>query len=677
VTQAFGKLRASLAVVALCAPVPSFAQGAAPYLWPVRGLYGLEQGACSQAQGSPTAMVDPALCGALGDAQRQAIGQHFAALMKQAFPAVEERFAEHLPPSATPRARLAGTLVATLTLSRATIWTVNKPTSVDAYLPITLTLAITNAATGEVVFSRSRSDISQGTFPPETAQADVVAQFPAKLNATLETLVHDAAIAWKPYDQQANVVADVALGGQSKGWIINHGRDRGFRAGDAIGDDGRVLYAGPTYAVVQPTLGTYRIGQSLGRIAAAPAAMLARPSVLVSFDRIPDGYAASYLSTILEEQIGDTGAFAPMPINAGFVNLRRQALGEAQAVAMEDRSLPDLVASVSVVALPTATIPTQLNDIVLERFEAHAFLSLVDRTGRVVASFHGVNAITDKVAVGIKFTGSQRRDTVIRNALVDVAEKMKAYKPQPALIPVASTGNGFVLRDAGGAVPLGAEFPVLRTMGKVSGIEGTVRVPIGRVRSTQLVEGGLSAQNVDITNFTAREGDVIALEAVGLPLLARQPYAQCVDETGQGLVRSLTPTTITGWPEAATGVLAASFPAPVHIVNLPARLASLKPDFAGWDQFLPGRAITPGICFAAIQSVQANGAAYDVALGYLLRKGSEKVGASGMGITLTPAKLPTSIAPQDADALLQSDLILRGLPVAEKAAAGLKPVAQN
>jgi len=676
-TLTFCKLRAALAATALCAPIPAFAQGAAPYLWPVSGLYGLEQGACSKTKSSPTAMVDPALCSALDAAQRQAIGRHFVTLMRQNFPAVEDQFAQHLPASATPRARLAGTLVATLSLSRATIWTVNKPTSVDAYLPITLTLSITNAASGEVVFSRSRSDISQGTFAPETAPADVLAQFPAKLNATLEALVHDAAAAWKPYAQQANVLTDVSLGNQGKGWIIDHGRDRGFRAGDTIGEDGRVLYAGPNYAVVQPSLGAYRSGQSLSRIAAAPAAILARPSVLVSFDHIPDGYAASYLTTILEEQIGNTGNFAPMPINEGFVNLRRQALGEAQAVAMEERSLPDLVASVSVVALPAATIPTQLDNVVLERFEAHAFLSLVDRTGRVIASFHGANTITDKVAAGIKFTGDQRRDTVIRNALIDVAEKMKAYKPQPALIPVTSAGDGFVLHDAGGAVPLGAEFPVLRTVGKVSGIEGVVRIPIGRVKSTQLLDGGLSAQNADIASFTAREGDVIALETVGLPLLARQPYAQCLDETGQGLVRSLTPTTITGWPEAATGVLAASFAAPVHIVNLPARLASLKPDFAGWDQFLPGRAITPSVCFAPIQSVQANGAAYDVALGYLLRKGGEKVGASGLGITLTPAKLPANITPQDADALLQSDLILRGLPVAEKAATGLKPVAQN
>lgn len=430
----FNPRRASLAALALCAPVSAFAQqgqqGASPYLWPVSGLYGLERGACSKDKGSPTAMVDLALCDALGDVQRQVIGQHFVALMSQNFPGVEGHFAEHLPASATPRARLGGTLVATLTLSRATIWTVNKPTAVDAYLPITLTLSITNAATGEVVFSRTRSDIAQGTFAPETARVDVVAQFPGKLNATLEALVHDAAAAWKPYAQQAHVLAETTLGRQGKGWIVDQGRDHGFRTGDAIGDDGHVLYAGPGYAVVQPALGAYRTGQTLSRIATTPAALLARPSVLVSFDRIPTGYAASYLTTILEEQIGNTGSFAPMPINEGFVNLRRQALGEAQAVAMEERSLPDLVASVSVVALPTATIPTQLDHVILERFEAHAFLSLVDRTGRVIASFHGVNIITDKVAAGIKFSGDQRRDTVIRNALVDVAAKMKAYKPQ-------------------------------------------------------------------------------------------------------------------------------------------------------------------------------------------------------------------------------------------------------
>ena len=668
------RVATSLAVLAGVAllPAPAFAQEA-PHIWAVSGVYGLERTECTGESADITAQVATALCPALDQDHRQIIGQRFVSLMSQTFPGWEARFAEHMPASATPRARLASTLIVTLHLSRAAIWTVSKPGSVDAYLPITLTLNLTNAATGEVVFSRSRTDISQGAFPANTADTEVAAQFPAKLDATLTALIAEAAAGWKPYEQQATVVSVVSLGTNGKGWVIDHGRDRGFRSGDSIGADGTILYSGPNYAVVQSALAGYQSGEKLGRMAAAPVQMLARPSVLVSFESLPPRFSPAYLTTLVEERLGNGGAFAPMPLNAAFQNIRVAALGEAQSAGPNSRSLPDYVANVQVVMLPSAKIPSEIPNVYLDRHEAHAFIALVDRTGRIVGSSHGVGIITDKVAAGIKFNGGQRSDTIVRNALIDAVNQLDSFKPQALHVALSASGGDTVLHDPAGAVPIGAEFAVLRDVGHLSGIEGNVRVPIGWIRTTQATGGEVSAQNADISDFKVRDGDVIAIEAGGPALSSRQPYAQCVDQAGALQNKTVGDIQVASWPASSMAILAQHFSGPVHISTLADRLQGYAGEFAGWDRYAPARALQPAQCIVPVQAIKPNGKGFDLILGYLVMKDGQKTASSGMSATVTPATLPSGVAEADAASLLQSDLIHHSFDVAQKAASGLKP----
>lgn len=153
---------ALIAALGLLAPLPAAAQSA-PWIWPARGVFGLESTICAPgAGGEPTASVAPALCPALTVQWQAGLSDAFVAAMGRHFKQVETTPGEHAPPAMGVAQRLRGTLVASLRVSRVDLATVQRPTGVEVFLPVTLTLDITGLASGEVMFTRTRTQIAQG-----------------------------------------------------------------------------------------------------------------------------------------------------------------------------------------------------------------------------------------------------------------------------------------------------------------------------------------------------------------------------------------------------------------------------------------------------------------------------------------------------------------------------------
>lgn len=643
----------------------------APGIWAVRGLYGLERGACSPVTdagpGWDGAMIAPILCPQLDQAHRVAIGERFAAAMARSFPGVEATFAARLPADATVRAKLAHSLIASLRLTRATIWRVEKPRGVDAYLPITLTLDITNAATGEVVFSRTRSDIASGTFPADGVDSAMLTQFDGRIGATLDALVADAAAAWKPWALQATVLEE-----KNGSWIIDKGRRHGLRNGDAIGEDGTITYAAADYAVVKPTLGRYRSGQVLTRRAVAPAEQLAKPSVLTVMAAVPQGYAAPYLSQIFQDAVGTRGTFAPVPISPGFSNLRSTALGAAQAPSAMPRSLPDYIASVWVTVLKPVRYASNVPGVRIERHEARAFVSIVDQTGRVVASFQGTGRIQDDVAGDMGFSADQRRDTVIRNALIEAATAMTRFKAQPLDLPIVDQRGTMIVRDGGGALPSGVQLTVLRDVGRMNGIAGPVRIPAGMVTTGDVLAEGIAVTDSGDTPLQLRGGERVAIEQVGPPLVSRRAIAQCADIAGSPRIDDRGTLAVDVWSVIGTAGFAAGYNGPVLVAGLPAKLASLNTEFAGWDRYGPARPRTPDACFVPVIAVTPSTTGYDLTVGYTLMQGETKLAGQGVRAALAPTRLPGRTSADDMAAMVQQDFAEQLPALTTRAASMLK-----
>jgi len=647
------------AMAAGAAPGP-----ATPHIWVAPGLYGLANSACAPGPGEPTAIVAPPFCSALSFSHLQAVRDGFVAAMAAHFPGVVANVGEGLPPDATPRARLADTLIASLTLTRATIWRIDKPVGTDAFLPITLTLDITDAATGEVVFTRTRSQIAEGTFAAAEVEGALAAQFPAKLLATMQALVAEAAANWQSRSQTATVV-----GRAGKAWIVDRGRSAGLTVGTAIGADGQVVYAGADYAVVAPTLGDYAIGQKLTRTIVAPAAMLARPGVLTVIGASPEGYAPRYLAGIFEEALGQHTGLAPMPVNPSFADLRSLALGEAQQLSGEARSMPDYIADIDIVTLPAAHFASNIPGVTIDRYDAHAFVSLVDRTGRVVFVAHGEGRITDKVAGEMRFSADQRRDTSVRNALIDAATKLAQFKPQSLSLPVDKAGDALTIHDPGGSLPVGVQLTVLHKIGHVSGISEPVLVPVGEVTTTVLAPDGVLASDTGVKPLSLFHDDVVAIETGGQPLASRLGVTICAtsDDHRGAIVPAI-------WPAASAASFAGRFRGPVYRLGLPDRLRALGVEFASWEHFAPAEPPKTDRCFAPVVAVTAaGGGKYQLTAGYRLMRDGERIAGGGLQETMTPTPLPATTTSSDGAAMLQQDLADQLLPLADRAAVALLP----
>ncbi|WP_404478565.1 hypothetical protein [Novosphingobium sp. BL-52-GroH] len=678
--------RASALAAVLACPLPAFAQDAAPldagvpWLWAAPALYGFEGGVCAPgAAQSGATMVDPLFCASLRLDQRVAIGNAFARAVASGFRNVEPTFGAHLPAGATPAARLRGTLAVSLRLTRAGLHTVAKPGGVvDAYAPITLTLDITNPATGEVVFTRTSNDVAQGVQSAGTVDAEMARQVQAHLDAAMHALVTEAAAAFRPYAQSAKVLGTVTLAKGETGHVVDKGRASGLRAGDGINGDGKVLYAGPDYAVVQAQLGDYRTGQVLSRLATAPVETLARPSVLTVIDGTPEGYAPDWLRQIFEDALGSGSALAPVPVNAAFSALRTLALDGAGAdLAPDARSLPDYVVDVRTVLLPSSTRPSEIPGVVMDHHEAFAFVTLVDASGRAIGSWQGHNVIEDKVTRGIRLSASQRHDAVLRNALGDAAKAISTFRPQPRFVPLTDKGGALVMTDDAGAAGLGQTLPVLRPAGRFPGVTGAVMVPVGDVTTRQAVADGLAVTDAGVVPLSLRGGEVVALEASGVPATMRQTVGQCLDAAGTPALDDRGQVAMPGYALAAPALLAGRIAAPVRVTQLASLLAAYAPSFAGWDRFAAAAAAPVDVCFVPVLAVVPAATGYQLTAGYTLHRGAlasgPKIGTSGLAVTLSPTRLPAGSDAQAQSAMLQSDLAGQVLPVAAKAAAALKP----
>lgn len=643
--------------------------GAEPRIWPVAGLYGVDLSACGTEDRERLADVDPAFCGLLSVEERQRIGAEFVRLVQGRFPNVTTTFAGHLPASATARAKLNSTLVASLRLTRASIWKVQRGAGIDGYLPLTLTLDITNGATGEVLFSRTRTDVGQGTYEAAAAQSALAAELPRHLRKTLSALVDSAAREWKPYAQHAKVI-----GKSGDYWVLDVGRANGIRPGDTLGQDAQVIHSASNYALVKPVLGTLQEGQILSRTVASSAAMMERPTVLALALEAPNGQA-QYLAQVFGDAVASKSGFAAVPVNPAFSSLRTHAIGQAEQRAEDSRSLPDYIAAFSVVPLEPAIFSSNIPGVQIARYEAHAFVDLIDNSGRIVFTARGTGAVEDKVA-GVSFEKGQRQDTVVRNALIDAAVKLAKFKPQPQELAVTPAGNYILIRDVGGIVPLGAQLTVLRPAGTVRGMK--IKVPVGEITTSEYRDGGLLAGNSGASALQIKAGDVIALESDGRPLRSRAPVLRCRNQQAASLDdRGSVPFPL--FASAADSLFASQFGGPVHLAELATKLQFVRPAFgASWTRFHAAKPVNSITCFTPVIAVTTAADARgkqqrQLTIGYTLFRNGQKVGGTGLQSSFVPTLLPPDTDPAVAQAMLQHDLATIAVPLAEKASGQLKP----
>jgi hypothetical protein len=647
----------------------------------VAGLFGLEASACSGGTSLPTVRVAPALCEQVaGIDQRAAWGRQFQAVMNARFGAsIRARLDGPLPAGLTREAMLSQTVVASLHLSRADLWTVAKQSVVEVHMPITLSLMMTNVLTGEVMLVENLSTDVVGLMPAQGAEARAVAEFPDSLNRSITTLVDAAAQRFRP-----NAITGTIRGRAGQRYIFDVGRRGGLREGDQIGADATVVFADADYSIVEPALGGLSVGQTLARRIAQPVENLARPSMLVVVVRAPDGLAPAYLTTLMEDALGGASGFAVMPVNPSLPQIRGLSLGEAD-VSPRLRSLPDYFLRLSVAALDPIEADTNVAGVRRRVQEARAFIEVINHDGRVVFASQGVDQRIDEIVGGMAPSTEQRRDAAVKNAIIRAATELSTgFRPSRLRLEVRADGDVVRIADAGGVLSPGIDALIVRRVGRVPGIEGDVWAPVTDVEVTAIEGAEALASYAGLETPRIQRGDQIAYEVAGSGSRSRRVFAQCLRD-GRPSVSLRGSVEQPLFEQIAVNSFAGAFKGAVRIETFDDELSTLRLDgqFNGIGDLGVFAPAPDGICFEPVHQVVPTGeqgspgrfvvSTYDLTIGYTLRQGEARVGGGGLQQSLSATAVPASESPAYRDRSLQMDLAEAVTELARRSARDLVP----
>lgn len=680
------KAVSALAVLAVAQQVHAQAaeQDRPLQIWAAPGLYGLDSTTChreaGQSAASDTAKIHRELCPLFSSPDALALyGRNFAKLVAETFPNVVASPVGDQTEGIAVARRLQGTLIASLQISRADIWTVDKGADIsEVFLPITLTLDLTNAITGEVMFTESLSVRPTSKFDNKVIFASSRQQLPAHINAAIAELVKNAAAKFKPYPLAATV-----RGTKDGLYVVDKGRKAGLRTGDQIGGDSTVVFADANYAVIRPILDSYKSGDTISRQVAAPAEYLARPNALIVTASVPEGMSGEYITRIFEENLGSTAVLGTMPVNPSFAQLRNLALGKAglSSQAKNERSLPDFIIRLQAHVMEPTRLPSKIPGKYFDTFEAYAIADVVDRSGRVVFSTSAADRIVDDVVGTMGFSIGQRQDTVVRNALFKLAQRIGLeFKPRNLRLPAEAQGNADYALDPGGALAIGTRGMVLRKAGNFDGIKDDVLFPVGTYEVADLESGRGLLRNFDIKTPRLRGGDLFVFDSGAQAAQSRRAFALCApqpvadssgDMSNDPLIRAL-----------GQSAFNQAFGVPTFLGDIPALAGARMAQFPGARDLGALQARPQDICFTPVfrfsggtevkaEADQVAGQ-YQITLGFTLHQAGQKIAGSGTRFEMTSSSMPQGTGPAVIANIVRRDFAAQ---MQKQAASALKAIA--
>ncbi len=650
------------ALVLAAAPVSDAGAAAGYQLYPVRGLFlPADEG---------RARIDPDFRAALSEAVQGAFEEKFRQRFPQSAQTISERNQRR-------------TFAVSMQVARASRYTVAKlDGTTDLYLPVTASLYFTNVMTGEVLFASTRTTIATASVLPAQAQAGsarVVALFGQTLLGVMADLIADAGVRFTPTIIEAKVL---------KRWeslaILNRGAAEGLARGDALtdaqGQELRVLYAGPSYAIASAALGSFEVGAVFARVTNRTLADFTKPRALALLETVPEGLPAETVVQLFSDALG-AAPLSLVPVNPTFASVLR-ALGSQLDVSQEkltQRELPGLFIRLHVPDPVVYERATNHEYQSLRVTEALAFAEVVDRSGRVLFATQGRDRIEDEITAGMALSLDARREIALKNALGALARRLTTdFKPLTARLELERGGEAPTVKDGLGRLAPGATVRAFRKL-KVDGLEGEVLAPTWEleVGGTQEVTALTPLLPVFDGAPALQRGDVVLVEVAAGDSVHGQRLGPC------GPADQLGDIALPGYDELAFNLFASGARVPFLSTGLPGAVARLLGSGAGFKQALVLREPQVGLCVQPAYKIGARELKCDertctdsvsVKVGFRLRTG----GAAGavkssfaLDTRMTTSALPRGSALETRDACLRADLLDEVLKLAPAAAAGL------
>ena len=448
---------------------PSFSQ--AFYLYPARSVFGLDD-VCRQEDKSSA--IDCLFKEAVSTPEyREQLRTLLLSSVQSAFPA-------YVSDNITAKTRNQ-TWVVSAEVVRASRYMVNKGATTDIFLPLTVSLKFTNILSGEVLFSRSHTEIQPASFLAADLESDATKEVLRKhyqelLKTSLENVIKEASQHFQPA-QITTTVQKVW-----KGYVIlDKGLDAGIGNNDELvqgdGSSIRVIHAEANYAVAILILGKdIHKDAVFEKIATSTRNAVRKPKALLADIHVPAGYSKNLLEQLFSDNLGDA-AFTLIPINARFSQLS-QAISQETELSQDHiagldsgksangnfRPLPELFLRISVAEPLVYSITSSTGEVQHRVVESRVYGDMLDNTGRVVFATQAKDRIEENIPSGIGFDTEQRIEATTKNALLELAKQFTGkVKFNRFSLKVDNTQDDtFEVIDSSGQLQIGAAIKVFR-----------------------------------------------------------------------------------------------------------------------------------------------------------------------------------------------------------------------
>ena len=369
-----------------------------------------------------------------------------------------------------------------------------------------------------------------------------------------------------------------------------------------------------------------------------------------------------------------------MPVNHTFAAVlaavaAHTALGQEQ---LRQREFPSLFVRLHVRTPIQFQTPTDQSYKVRRVTEVVAFAEVSDRSGRVLFGAFGRDRVEDEIDYGVALNAADRREIVVKNAILDLAGKFAAgLKIKSARLAITAAGEELSIRDEHGMLAPEASVRVFRSLGRVSGIADEVLVPIWEIAVTEAGDGMARARLVlpVIENAPPpKKGDLVLLDGIESHRATRARLGAC------GAAERLGAVDLPGYNDLALNLFASSYGAPFYLGGLTRHAAQLVSAGCGFKSGAPLREPTIDLCVQPVYRIDLAApscsdagcaAVASVRLTYRLREGAggEIRVKRGIETQMKATALPLATTTESKESSLESDLVDETLQLAPTLAA--------
>lgn len=359
------------------------------------------------------------------------------------------------------------TYIASLEVIRASEYVVNKDSTAEIFLPVTLSLKLTNILSGEVIYSDSAT-LSQ---PIQVLASDINAaatrqavqqKFQSSLLTLTQQLTADLQQKFKVSEIETEVID------QWKSYLVlnkgfNHGISKDDELSSPTGDLIRVVHADSDYAVALPVL-VNGSPKKFSKIATNTRQAANKPKVLLVDVLTYQGESKDLIEQVFADAVGENASFSLTPVNKRYSTLAQsvaEQTGLTNQEAIHQRELPEFFIRLSII--PVIGYQKQVGKITQQQVvHSEVFAEMIDRSGRVIYSAHETDEISETISQGMGFSLDVRKEIALKNALIKLGKKFQqGIQFTRSDLQVANGGSDTItIQDAGERLTTGMKVHV-------------------------------------------------------------------------------------------------------------------------------------------------------------------------------------------------------------------------